>query len=271
MFKKPLISAIAVIALCFSVGITAFADETDTELLNSNVNEEIAVYNDISENETDSENDNFDTENIVSELTSEIIEKAASSDSDANTDTDSNSIPDYFGDDMYDTKGNLSLIREERIIYDNEEMQFIAVTTKDGHVFYILIDYTAIRAAENGEEGADARQTVYFLNKVDDYDLFTLLYDNTDNDEVTPYMPNTYYDITDNQSEAESQPEDSEESKSSPSVPTWAVMIAFIALVGVGYWFFKLRPNGSKKDSIDDDDFDFDDEEINEDNESEAE
>ena len=36
------------------------------------------------------------------------------------------------------------------------EMQFVAVTTKDGHVFYVLINYSA----ENGEDN------VYFLNRV---------------------------------------------------------------------------------------------------------
>jgi uncharacterized protein YukJ len=35
-------------------------------------------------------------------------------------------------------------------------MQFISVTTKDGHVFYVLINY----AAESGEDN------VYFLNNV---------------------------------------------------------------------------------------------------------
>ena len=55
-----------------------------------------------------------------------------------------------------DTKGNASLIKEEDIIYESEKMQFISVTTKDGDVFYILINYSA----EDGEDN------VYFLNNV---------------------------------------------------------------------------------------------------------
>ena len=74
--------------------------------------------------------------------------------------------PDYFGDSYYDTDGNATLIKSERIVYNSEEMQFIAVTTKDGHVFYVLINYSA----ENAED------QVFFLNKVDDYDLYALLY-----------------------------------------------------------------------------------------------
>lgn len=73
---------------------------------------------------------------------------------------------DYYGDDYYDTSGNASLIKSERIIYDTETMQFIAVTTKGGAVFYILINYSA----------DEEEETVYFLNKVDTFDLYSLLY-----------------------------------------------------------------------------------------------
>lgn len=86
--------------------------------------------------------------------------------------------PDYYGDPYYDTDGNASLIKSERIVYNSEEMQFIAVTTKDGHVFYVLINYSA----ENAED------QVFFLNKVDDYDLYALLYAGDDNKDskITP-------------------------------------------------------------------------------------
>lgn len=78
----------------------------------------------------------------------------------ANSETDPNvttkTLPDFYGDPYYDTGGNASLIKSETIICNTEEMQFIAVTTKDGHVFYVLINYSA----ENSED------QVFFLNNV---------------------------------------------------------------------------------------------------------
>lgn len=69
---------------------------------------------------------------------------------------ESENIPDFFSDDYYDTDGNATLMKSNKIIYNSEEMQFIAVTTKDGHVFYVLINYSADKGEDN----------VYFLNNV---------------------------------------------------------------------------------------------------------
>lgn len=96
--------------------------------------------------------------------------KAAMENSDDETD---NAGHDYYADENYDTDGNATLIKHEKIIYDSEEMQFIAVTTKDGDVFYILINYSA-----EGDE-----DNVFFLNKVDDFDLYSLLYAGNEGEE----------------------------------------------------------------------------------------
>ena len=96
--------------------------------------------------------------------------KAAMENSDDETD---NAGHDYYADENYDTDGNATLIKHEKIIYDSEEMQFIAVTTKDGNGFYILINYSA-----EGDE-----DNVFFLNKVDDFDLYSLLYAGNEGEE----------------------------------------------------------------------------------------
>lgn len=122
-----------------SVGVTAYAEETVASSAVDTV--ETTTENSVTTaNETD----------ISSETTTVTSE----------------TIPDFYGDPYYDTDGNASLIKSECIIYNTEEMQFIAVTTKDGHVFYVLINYSA----------ASGEDSVYFLNKVDDYDLYALLY-----------------------------------------------------------------------------------------------
>lgn len=221
MFKKSLV-AVIMSALLLTSTTTAFAD-TDVE----------------------ADGTNKPTSMATSSLANE------------KTETFDLPIPDYFGDDKYDTKGNLSLIKQEKIIYDSEEMQFIAVTTKDGHVFYILIDYTAVKAAENGEEGANARETVYFLNKVDDYDLFTLLYDDSDNENpYTNYAMGGLGGSSDTDTE-NVESDVTEEHSGSSGFPTWIVMIGVIALVGGGYWFLKIRPGKKAPEFDDDDDFDY--------------
>ena len=206
----------------------------------------------------------------------------AESETDISTETTAHSaemIPDFYGDPYYDTDGNASLIKSEQIIYNTEEMQFIAVTTKDRHVFYVLINYTA----DNGEDN------VYFLNKVDDYDLYALLYAGDENQEsgITPEQAaqaaeNANSRVTSNNStvtetaetptNSEDHSETAEQSKKA-SVNTSSVYLIFglIALIGIGAAGFMLTKKKSKSravpafeqegnESDDDEEYDFYDE-----------
>lgn len=177
----------------------------------------------------------------------------------AETDT-TDVVPDYDGDSYYDTDGNATLIKSERIIYNTEEMQFIAVTTKDGHVFYVLINYTA----DNGEDN------VYFLNKVDDYDLYALLYAGTEDDDdakkITPEQAAQEAEKangrvqsggSDNTDDAEDTAENGEKSSESAAhtknVPmnknSMILVFGVIVLIGVGaagFFLMKKKKGGNK-------------------------
>ena len=180
--------------------------------------------------------------------------------------------PDYDGDPYYDTDGNATLIKSEQIIYNTEEMQFIAVTTKDGHVFYVLINYTA----KNGEDN------VYFLNKVDDYDLYALLYAGEDKDsKITPEQAHKAAENANgrvNGSAAEDETAETAEDTDSetevqqqkPPVNMGSIYLVFgaIALIGIGAAGFILtKKKGKSKsasefeqvgaDSEEDEDYDF--------------
>ena len=170
-------------------------------------------------------------------------------------------VPDYDGDPYYDTDGNATLIKSEQIIYNTEEMQFIAVTTKDGHVFYVLINYTA----GNGEDN------VYFLNKVDDYDLYALLYagdeDDDEKDKITPeqaaqaaerangrVQSGNSADADYTEDTAEDGEETSEPKAQVKPVPmnknSMILVFGMLALIGVGaagFFLMKKKNGGNNK------------------------
>ena len=190
--------------------------------------------------------------------------------------TANDSRPDYDGDPYYDTDGNATLIKSEQIIYNTEEMQFIAVTTKDGHVFYVLINYTA----ESGEDN------VYFLNKVDDYDLYALLYAGQEDEDGNPkYTPeeamqaaekaNGRVNSGDNSSDTAETSEttaDGESAENGENAPVKKApanmssiyLVGIIALIGFGaggFFLFKKKKgdNGVRKPEFDPDDYKSDD------------
>ncbi len=161
--------------------------------------------------------------------------------------------------------GNLTLVDD--LDYSSRAgLQFMTVTSKDGHVFYIVIDRTA-----NSEN-------VYFLNQVDAADLMALMNDDQKEEylkeqeakqqeqqqtTVTPAQQET-------QAPSETEQPAQTEAEKQP-LNNSMVMIAVFGVIGIGviaaYYFLKIKPkkNGS---SIDEDREFYDDEEYeNEDQE----
>lgn len=161
--------------------------------------------------------------------------------------------------------GNLTLVDD--LDYSSRAgLQFMTVTSKDGHVFYIVIDRTA-----NSEN-------VYFLNQVDAADLMALMNDEQKEEylkeQETKQQEQQQTTVTPVQQETQApseteQPAQTEAEKQ--PLNNNIVMIAVFGVIGIGviaaYYFLKIKPkkNGS---SIDEDREFYDDEEYeNEDQE----
>lgn len=264
-------------------GITASAAEKATAA--EDTAETTAVDEDSSADTTETTADteeNSDTEETssVSEDNTDDMEKFREVMSDLAEAGTTEVEPDYYGDSYYDTDGNATLIKSERIVYNSEEMQFIAVTTKDGHVFYVLINYSA----ENAED------QVFFLNKVDDYDLYALLYAGAEDDDekkkITPeqaaqaaekangrVQSGDGADTADTEETAKDGEDATDSAAQAKPVPMNknSMMLVFgaIALIGVGgagFFLMKKKNGGGNSKSAMQDEPEYDDDnEITED------
>lgn len=254
--KKKFFSAMisAVLLATASVGVTASAEETASE------NQETTAVIEMAEStEKPAETTATDTSEI-SENPVEITYTTTSETTEnlTETTTTEKTTVDYFDDDYYDTAGNATLIKEESIIYDSEEMQFIAVTTKDGHVFYVLINYSA-------ESGEDA---VYFLNKVDDYDLYALLYAGDEENNITPEQALQAAENANGRVQNNSENEETSvpvsEQKNSANMNMIYLAVGAIVIIAVGFIAMKFMKKPKKKVTSEDENYDFYDDEDDE-------
>ena len=165
--------------------------------------------------------------------------------------------------------GNLSLI-DDIGSSTRSGKQFITVETRNGNVFYLIIDRD-----DEGEE------TVHFLNQVDEADLLTLMGDDAPAAETPavcnckekcvagavntncPVCKNNLSECSGKEVVAEPEPEPEQpEKKSSGGL---LVIVLLLTLAGGGAFAYVkfIKPNRSGvKVSADPDDYDFEDEEM---------
>ena len=162
-------------------------------------------------------------------------------------------------------KGNAQLVDD---VSDNENLQFITVTARDGNVFYFVID-----------KGAQS-ENVYFLNTVDESDLEALVEksdkkptatakpEQTENTAETDLTENDTKDKKDKTEKSEQQEQNRQKNNSG-----LFVILALAAAAGIGGYYYKVILPKKKLEQADDlDDFDFEDEDtetvVNEDEET---
>lgn len=162
-------------------------------------------------------------------------------------------------------KGNAQLVDD---VSDNENLQFITVTARDGNVFYFVID-----------KGAQS-ENVYFLNTVDESDLGVLI-EKSDKKPTATAKPELMENTaetnltendkknTDSKTEKTEQPEQNRPKNNSGLF----IILALAAAAGIGGYYYKVILPKKKLEQADDlDDFDFEDEDtetvINEDDET---
>ena len=164
--------------------------------------------------------------------------------------------------------GNLSLI-DDIGGSTRSGKQFITVETKNGNVFYLIIDRD-----DEGEE------TVHFLNQVDEADLLTLMGDDAPATETPavcnckekcvagavntncPVCKNNLSECSGKEAVAEPDPEPEQPKKKSGS--GLLAVVALLVLAGGGAFAYVkfIKPNRSGvKVSADPDEYDFEDEE----------
>ena len=147
----------------------------------------------------------------------------------------------------FTNEGNMALV--DNLFAENTNKQFITVESKNGQLFYIVIDYDAV---QNGETES---YEVHFLNMVDEADLMALLED-------------LDIEIPDKTPEPTPTPKPTVEVVPEPEEPggmnSGILLIVFALLVGgvVLYYFKVIKKKTKQKVPSYTDEYDMDDDDI---------
>ena len=154
--------------------------------------------------------------------------------------------------------GNAQLMDD---VTDNENLQFITVTARDGNEFYIIID-----------KGAQS-ENVYFLNTVDESDLAALVEDYVP-EQSTQQQPEPSGEPDAEQAEPEQEQPEQPEPETEQSNGSFLFLIVLVLIGGAGlavYYFKVFRPKKKLEQADDLEDFEFEETENEEVSDEETE
>lgn len=128
--------------------------------------------------------------------------------------------------------GNMSLI-DDYGSATGEGKQFITLTTKNGNIFYMIID--------RDDKGSE---TVHFLNLVDEADLLSLM----EEEQVEEYMNGKVVEEPE-ESTTETEPVKQEEPEEKPNMMP-AIVLLFVVIVGGGVFaYMKIKEKKEQEEA----------------------
>lgn len=163
-------------------------------------------------------------------------------------------------------EGNATVI--EDVSADVVDRQFIAIQSKNGNTFYIVID-----------KDSKGKENVYFMNLVDEYDMMAFAEDfpegvtveTPDGEQIEPVIDadGNVIENPDDTSEGEKDDKTEKNEGEGGGNNTLLILVGVLALAGGGafYYFkvYKAKPKASKQSLYDEDEEEYEEETVNED------
>ena len=163
-------------------------------------------------------------------------------------------------------EGNATII--EDVSADVVDRQFIAIQSKNGNTFYIVID-----------KDSKGKENVYFMNLVDEYDMMAFAEDFPEGVTIETPDGEQTEPVTDAEGNVIENPDDTSEGEKDDTPEknegeggennTLLILVGVLALAGGGafYYFkvYKAKPKAPKQSLYDEDEEEYEEETVNED------